>query len=905
MSTTRFSGAAHSAARPTASFQPNEWPASVLAAWGLSLIGGLSAVFLSSVVSLLFGLLVATICIGGSIGIMSMSAGLFRSRSAGSEEATGKLAAIDRAQAVAEFDLDGTVITANEKFLAITGYRLDEVQGRHHSQFAEQAYANSAEYKQFWDKLNRGETVTGEFKQIGKNNSEVWVQAWYNPVLDDQGRPVKVVSGIIDITTQKRAVTEISRVLGEVAQGDLSGRIDTKFEGEFETIREDLNDSLARLHERELTDGKIAAENGRIRQALDRCQTNVMVADADYNIVYMNDTMHEMMRNAESDLRKELPQLDANNLMGRNIDIFHKNPAHQRAMLDSLGSVHKTRITVSNRTFSLIASPIFDENQQRLGTVVEWEDMTEKLAAQEKADRTAQENFRIRQALDKCQTNVMVADKNYDIVYMNETLTDMMSESERDIRKDIPRFDANSLIGTNIDTFHKNPAHQRRMLDNLTSTYETDLEIAGLNFHLVVSPVVGEDGSRIGTVVEWKDETAEKAIEKEVDGIVSAALGGDFSRRASLEDKQGFMRRLAESLNSLCETVQGAVEDIGVMFGALAQGNLTQRIDRDYQGALGKLKTDGNATAERLSATVAEIMSAATEVANAAAEISTGTSDLSQRTEQQASSLEETAASMEELSTTVKQNAENAQHANQLSESARDAAEQGGNVVSNAVTAMSRISESSDKIAEIIGVIDGIAFQTNLLALNAAVEAARAGEAGRGFAVVASEVRTLAQRSSEAAKDIKELITQRTGQVKDGVDLVNKTGNALEEIVESIKRVTDIVAEIAAASNEQAKGIEEVNTAVSQMDEMTQQNSALVEENAAAAKTLQDQSETMNGQVSFFTLDKMAKAEPRQAGAVSKPVSQPAAARPVGGSAKQMQTALAVAIDDDPDWKEF
>jgi methyl-accepting chemotaxis protein len=340
-----------------------------------------------------------------------------------------------------------------------------------------------------------------------------------------------------------------------------------------------------------------------------------------------------------------------------------------------------------------------------------------------------------------------------------------------------------------------------------------------------------------------------------VGGIVQAAMAGDFSQRVPLDGKEGVIRNLADALNTMCENVGKVFDDVVRMLGALAQGDLTSRITAQYQGAFAGIKDNANATAQRLSQTITEIKTAAREVASAAGEISTATTDLSQRTEEQAASLEETSASMEEISAAVKKNAENAQQASKSAGVTRDVGNRGGAVVGQAVAAMARIEESSHKIADIIGVIDEIASQTNLLALNAAVEAARAGDAGRGFAVVASEVRSLAQRSSQAAKDIKALITNSNTQVKDGVDLVNRAGTALNEIVASIKTVSDIVADIASASAEQAAGIDQVNKALTQMDTVTQQNSALVEENAATAKTLEQQSSQMDQRVSFFRSD--------------------------------------------------
>jgi methyl-accepting chemotaxis protein len=417
-------------------------------------------------------------------------------------------------------------------------------------------------------------------------------------------------------------------------------------------------------------------------------------------------------------------------------------------------------------------------------------------------------------------------------------------------------------------------------------------------------------------------------FEAAVGGIVKAAAAGDFSQRVDLEGKAGIVLSVGGAINSLCENVARALDDLMKMLNALAEGELTQRITAEYQGNFATLKDNANMTAERIGATIGQLKAAGREVTNASAEISTSTTDLSQRTEEQAASLEETSASLEEISATVKKNAENAQQANQFTAGTREVADRGGQVVAKAVQAMAKIEESSRKISDIIGVIDEIARQTNLLALNAAVEAARAGEAGRGFAVVASEVRSLAQRASQAAKDIKDLITNSNGQVKEGVELVNKAGASLNEIVESIKKVADIVADIANASAEQATGIEQVNKALNQMDEVTQQNSALVEENAATAKTLEHQAKAMDERIAFFQIGDAGEGEHMaQAGAahetrpiVAVPSRGPAAAikkQPVaapkravaggnsGGPVGRMQTALATAVNSEPDWKEF
>jgi methyl-accepting chemotaxis protein len=351
--------------------------------------------------------------------------------------------------------------------------------------------------------------------------------------------------------------------------------------------------------------------------------------------------------------------------------------------------------------------------------------------------------------------------------------------------------------------------------------------------------------------------------------------------------------------------VQKVVTGLGAGLERMATGDLTYRITDEFVDEYKKVQEDFNAAIAQLQDTIASIALSSTEVSNAASEISASTSDLSQRTEEQAASIEQTSASMEEISVTVKKNAENAQQANQFANDTAAVADRGGTVVAHAISAMSRIEESSRKISDIISVIDEIARQTNLLALNAAVEAARAGEAGRGFAVVASEVRSLAQRSSQAAKDIKDLITNSSNQVQEGVDLVNKAGASLTEIVESIKKVAHIVADIAVASNEQATGIDQINVALTQMDEVTQQNSALVEENAATAKTLEQQSGAMNESVGSFKLngaDGAAAIPSAPVVAMARPAKRTAPA-----PARRARTQGALALDDknEKDWKEF
>ncbi|WBX92928.1 methyl-accepting chemotaxis protein [Pseudoxanthomonas mexicana] len=387
------------------------------------------------------------------------------------------------------------------------------------------------------------------------------------------------------------------------------------------------------------------------------------------------------------------------------------------------------------------------------------------------------------------------------------------------------------------------------------------------------------------------------AINGEIKRLAAAAAAGDFSQRGDLDKYQYDFRDMIGSLNRLMETTDGNLAEVSELLQAIARGDLTARMEGDFHGVFARMRDDANATVAQLTDIVGRIQDASTSINTAAGEIASGNSDLSRRTEQQAANLEETAASMEELTSTVRQNAESARQANQLAQGAAGVASQGGEVVGKVVTTMSDIEQSSKKIAEIISVIDGIAFQTNILALNAAVEAARAGEQGRGFAVVASEVRTLAQRSANAAKEIKDLIETSVSKVADGSALVHQAGATMGEIVASVQRVTDIMAEISAASQEQSAGIEQVNQTIVQMDETTQQNAALVEEATAAARSMEEQAHALAESVAVFKLH----------GTASAPVRKPAG---VATSTRTVSTPKAGVRKPEPalaegDWQEF
>ena len=584
------------------------------------------------------------------------------------QDMKGTLAAIDKSMGTIEFSMDGKILTANDNFLRLLGYSLEEVRGQHHSMFVDPAYRNSADYRFFWEKLGRGEYDAAQYKRIGKGGKEVWIQASYNPIMDAQGKPYKVVKFATDITEQKTK--------------------NANYEGQLAAI----NKSMAVIEFG--LDGTIIAANENFLNTLG------------YSLDEVRGRHHRIF-----------------------VDNAYRESSEYRQFWEKLGrgeydAAQYKRIGKGGKEVWIQASynPIMDANGKPFKVVKFAIDVTEQVKAS--------------QAL------------------------------------------AEAVAQTQI--------------------------------------------------------------------VVAAAKDGDLSQRIPMEGKTG-------ALEALCLGINGLVQSMVDVLSMIRESSDT--------------------------------------ITTAAKEIASGNADLSQRTEQQASSLEETASSMEELTSTVKQNADNAKQANQLAISSSAVAIKGGEVVRASVGTMANISESSRKIADIISVIDGIAFQTNILALNAAVEAARAGEQGRGFAVVASEVRNLAQRSANAAKEIKVLITDSVSKVESGTAQVSQAGKTMEEIVESIKRVTDIMSEITAASVEQSAGIEQVNQAITQMDEVTQQNAALVEQAAAAAESMEEQAMNMTEVVSRFklgdapvasmrTADRGSAGQTKTLAPIRKPVLLPKPARP-------------------------
>lgn len=644
------------------------------------------------------------------------------------------------------------------------------------------------------------------------------------------------------------------------------------------------------------------------RAALDGTTVAVMAVDRDLVITYANRATHELMRKYEAEFRSSFPQFRPETLIGTCIDVFHKKPEYQRAILsDPTRMPHQADIRVGRLTFHITATAMTDASGRHVGNALEWQEVTEIRARET-------DIARLQSAVEAVTTPIMMIDRDLVITYVNEATRKLLSSREGEIRKALPRFNAATIVGTCIDDFHKKPEFQRRLLgDPHNLPHRADIHVGSLVFAITVSAIMDAAGKYIGSTLEWQDVTDQRDAQGQIESLLAAAAEGRLSERINTTSYAGFMRTVGDGINGLMDRVVTPVHEINRVVDSLASGDLTASMQGEFQGEFASLRDQLNASMGTLGTMVQQIAQASETINSAAYDISEGNSNLNTRTQEQSSALEETASSLEELTATVKQNANNANQANQLAAGARDAAEKGGQVVGDAVSAMSAITDSSKKVADIITVIEQIAFQTNMLALNAAVEAARAGDQGRGFAVVAAEVRTLAQRSASAAKEIKALIQDSAEKVELGAKLVNRSGETLSEIVSSVKKVSDIIGEIDAASEQQASGIDQINSAVAQMDKNTQQNAAMVEEATAAAESLAEQSRALMELVRFFKVAEGAEraaATPGGRKAASEqrprtPLKREADDKVAGLPMFSTRRSAPPPPPTDSDWKEF
>ncbi|MEO0366768.1 MAG: methyl-accepting chemotaxis protein [Pseudomonadota bacterium] len=465
----------------------------------------------------------------------------------------------------------------------------------------------------------------------------------------------------------------------------------------------------------------------------------------------------------------------------------------------------------------------------------------------------AEHNRMVRQALDCVSASVMVADRESNIVYLNKTIKALFRQTEDDLRTALPDFDSDGLMGSRMDLLHATPDHLAGLLGDLSTECTSDFELGGRSIRISANPVFSDSEERIGTVVEWKDRTAEVAIEGEVQRMVEGAIRGDLTTRIAVSGQVGFLHRLSISVNSLIDVFDTVTKQCLDVLRDMSVGDLSTHVENDYEGSFAELRTTVNSTGDKLIEVVDTIKSSVSALGIGAGEILSGNRDLSTRTVDQAANIEQTATNVQEITRSVQQTADNAGDASKLAHDALATASDGSAVVRRAVDAMAAISDSSARTADIISTIDEIAFQTNLLALNASVEAARAGERGRGFAVVANEVRNLAAKSAASAREIRDLILSSSNLVDRGVQLVRETGRSFQQIESDIQEVSSVVSEIALASREQAQGVRGIESAVMQLESLTQDNSALVQHTASASESIEARTRELGELTRFFT----------------------------------------------------
>ncbi len=461
-------------------------------------------------------------------------------------------------------------------------------------------------------------------------------------------------------------------------------------------------------------------------------------------------------------------------------------------------------------------------------------------------------------AMDITSTNLMVADINFTILNINASLVEMFKRNEVVLKSELPSFDVARIVGSNMDIFHKNPAHQRAMMARLTTSWTGEVHIAGLTLRLTVVPII-RHGNNMGYLVEWLDRTQEAELEKQLSVVSNAALTGIVHHRIDVSHSSGIYRCFGEDINKLLDVLSRFSSVIAYAIGELAFSRLSSEMEGDFSGVYRSVQNSVNLAVRNLNEVLGQVQYVTKGVGTEVHQLNDGINHFSDQIQQQAAAIEQTASAMTEILSVVRRNTENVHHAQDLATGVYHRVEEGNLVMQQALDAMKQIHSSGNKISDIVVLIDSIAFQTNLLALNAAVEAARAGEHGRGFAVVASEVRALAQKSADAAKDIKLLIDASVQQIDMGTQLVHKTSTALSDVRNAVDEMSSVVSKIASASREQEKGIDEVNKAVAVMDNVAQQSAALVEETASAATYVSTRMQGLDSLVRQFSLSKQGK----------------------------------------------
>lgn len=643
-------------------------------------------------------------------------------------------------------------------------------------------------------------------------------------------------------------------VFGNISEGKFDSDIAVMSKDEMGVLLNEFKSLQTRLGF-ELNDSlEKATSTDRIKTALDSASTNVLMADTENKIIYVNQSAQSMFNDAESELQELWPGFNASSLHGENIGFYQEDQEEYAKFLADLSETHKAEVQLGDLHMLIITSPVFDDHNHRTGTVTEWEDRTTFVHLQkqeqerlEKERETAKETGRVKAALDNSESCFMLADTDLNIIYVNNSLQKMFSNVEAQLKVVLPNFNSSDLLEQKIESLYENSETQRDLLLNLKNTYRETLNVNGIILNLIETPIFDEYNARMGTVVEWQNRTQESLVENEVAGIVDAAAEGDFSQSINEDDKQGFYLKLAQGINTVMSTTDTSINDVVRVLRSLSTGDLTNKVEEEYSGVFSQLKDDVNTTVDKLTEIIGNIYSTSEVSAETSVEVNETSKQLGDGSSQQAASLEEISSAMEEMSANIRQSADNASQTESIAEQAAKDAEESGQTVLQAVDAMKSIAEK-------ISIIEEIARQTNLLALNAAIEAARAGEHGKGFAVVASEVRKLAERSQQAAGEIGEL-SSRT------VDVAEQAGEKLSHLVPDIQKTAELVQEISVAAREQDTGSDEINRGLQQLDSVVQQAAASAEELAASAQELSGLVEQQREAVSFFTLDENATSQ--------------------------------------------
>ena len=736
---------------------------------------------------------------------------------------------------------------------------------------------------------------------------------WANslPVLTGLGLAVGVTSGLVVGKKIQTAAVNTTNALNKFAEGDLTFAINTKVNDEFGKIMQALKSMQIKIGFDVNDARKVAEQALRLQSALDNSSTAFTFGDNNNQLQYMNKSAATIWSRMEAEISKQHAGFNVEGMMGNNIGQYIENPDDRKVFSEKLTTSKAMEITMYGRRIGLVIIPVYNERNEYLGRMTQWNDRTDEVIAEQEVIRLVGDAVAGKLS-ERVDLSVLPAGFIMDIGQGMNKILDAVIGPLNMAADYVDKF-ANGVIPAPITESYNGDFNVLK--DNLNSCVNAlNLLVTDANM-LAKAAAEGKLDTRADATKHWGDyRKVVEGVNATLDSVIgplniAAQYMDDISKGnipAKITDHyQGDFNQIKDNLNTCIDAVNRLVSDANMLAEAAKEGRISTRADATlHQGNFRQVVEGVNQTLDMIVEPIAAVKLAVETITTAAGEISTGNSDLSARTEQQASSLEETAASMEELAGTVKQNADNAKQANQLALTASGVAVKGGQVVAEVVNTMTGINDSARKIEDIISVIDGIAFQTNILALNAAVEAARAGEQGRGFAVVAGEVRNLAQRSASAAKEIKELITDSVNKTAEGTKLVENAGSTMEEVVTSVQRVADIISEIAAASAEQTTGIDQVNQAVTSMDEVTQQNAALVEEAAAAAESLLEQANQLSDVVGVFKVDG-ASSERRASHSPMRSAQRPVQASPKPVAKPAPKKQLAKTGTDDGDWEEF